>query len=89
MVGGVIAKVNPEKCAVCLTCVRVCPYSVPKIELSLKGTGAGGGAAHIEAVQCHGCGNCASECPNKAIQLQHYMDDQVQAKVAGLFKEVL
>ncbi len=29
--GGIVAKVEPEKCAACLTCVRVCPYSVPVI----------------------------------------------------------
>ena len=31
-VGGVVAAVDPDKCAVCLTCVRTCPYGVPKIK---------------------------------------------------------
>ena len=30
-VGGVVAVVNPELCAVCLTCVRACPFNVPVI----------------------------------------------------------
>jgi len=81
MVGGVIAVVDEDKCAACLTCVRVCAYGVPSINARFK--------AEINAVQCHGCGTCAAECPGKAIQLQHYKDDQLQAKVDGLFAEVL
>ncbi len=80
MVGGVVAVVEEDKCAACLTCVRVCAYGVPKINARFK--------AEINAVQCHGCGTCVAECPGKAIQLQHYKDNQVLAKVAGLFQEV-
>jgi len=75
-----VVNVNPDKCAACLTCVRICPYSVPRIGED--------GKACIEAVQCHGCGSCAGECPNKAIQLQHYKDNQILEKVRALFKEV-
>ena len=80
MVGGVVAVVDPDKCAACLTCVRVCPFSVPKINEDE--------VAEINAVQCHGCGNCAADCPGKAIQLQHYNDEQLVAKIAGLFEGV-
>ncbi len=70
-VGGVVATVDPKKCSVCLTCVRTCPYGVPKIV---------DGAAHIEVAQCYGCGACAAECPGKAITLQHFTDAQILAK---------
>ena len=43
------------------------------------------GAAHIEAAACQGCGICAAECPAKAIQLLHFKDGQVVAKVEALF----
>lgn len=80
MVGGVVTLVDESKCAACLTCVRVCPYNVPRIiERNV---------AEINAVQCMGCGTCAGECPAKAIQLQFYRDDQLLAKVAGLFGKV-
>ncbi len=79
MVGGVVAAVTPEKCAACLTCVRVCPYSVPKIGPDMVAT--------IDAVQCHGCGTCVGECPAKAIELQHYTDAQMLAKISAV-KEV-
>ncbi|KPK92290.1 MAG: hypothetical protein AMJ94_05395 [Deltaproteobacteria bacterium SM23_61] len=71
-ISGVVSVVDPDKCAACLTCVRVCPYNVPVINKD--------GVAEIEAAMCHGCGICASECPGKAIKLQHFTDEQVMAK---------
>jgi len=76
---GVVAVVQQDKCAACLTCVRLCPYNAPKIRNY---------AAEIEAVVCQGCGSCAGECPNKAITLQHYKDSMQIAMCKGLFKEV-
>jgi heterodisulfide reductase subunit A-like polyferredoxin len=71
MVGGVVSKVDPERCAACLCCVRACPYGVPRISAE--------GAAEIEPAQCQGCGVCAAECPGKAIDLQHFTDAQLSA----------
>ncbi len=78
-VGGVVAKVDPEKCAVCLICVRTCPYNVPYIHED--------GYSYIDPSRCHGCGNCAAECPNKAIELQHYKDRQIREKSRALLEE--
>ena len=77
-VGGIVARVDEENCAACLTCVRVCPYDVPFINEE--------GVAQIDAAKCQGCGSCAAECPGKAIQLQHYEDKQIIAKSIALFK---
>jgi len=79
MVGGVVAEVTPEKCAVCLTCVRTCPYHIPYIHAD--------GYAKIEPFECHGCGACVAECPGKAIQLKHFTDQQIMAKTDALFQE--
>ena len=75
-VGGVVATVDPQKCAVCLTCVRTCPYGVPRIK---------DGAAYIEVASCYGCGACVAECPGKAISLQHFTDEQILAKERAAF----
>lgn len=80
MVGGVVADVTQEKCAVCLTCVRTCPYNIPYIHAD--------GYAKIEPSECHGCGACVAECPGKAIQLNHFTDQQLIAKTNALFEEV-
>jgi len=77
-VGGVVATVDEEKCAACLTCVRVCPYDVPFINEE--------GVAQIDSARCQGCGSCASECPGKAIELQHFTDEGMIAKSIALLR---
>jgi heterodisulfide reductase subunit A len=78
-VGGVVAKVEADKCAVCLICVRACPYDVPTIHED--------GYSTIDPSRCQGCGTCVAECPNKAIELQHYTDHQILEKGKALIGE--
>jgi heterodisulfide reductase subunit A len=78
LVGGVVATVNPDLCAACLTCVRTCPYDAPRIGVE--------GYAIIDPAECRGCGACVAECPGKAISLQHFTDEQIIAKTDALFK---
>jgi len=81
-----VAHVDSTKCVGCLTCVRICPYDVPKVSHEFIGVGEIVGAAYIEPAVCHGCGSCASECPAQAIQLLHYTDAQMLTKVDALFR---
>ena len=73
---GEVSVVDGEKCAACLTCVRLCPFHVPYINKD--------GVACIEGAACQGCGVCVSACPRKAIQLQHYEDVQIIAKCEAI-----
>jgi heterodisulfide reductase subunit A-like polyferredoxin len=84
LAGGQVAAVDPLACTGCLTCVRVCPFGVPGIAPEVGGVGGILGAATIEAAVCRGCGICVAECPARAIQLQHFTDEQGAAKVAAL-----
>ena len=79
LVGGITAVVDPDRCAVCCTCVRTCPYHVPVIGPD--------GCAVIDTAGCHGCGSCVAECPGKAITLKHFTDEQLIAKTVALFTE--
>ena len=79
-VGGVIAVVEGERCAACLTCVRVCPYEVPMINAK--------GEAEIDLAKCKGCGSCVAECPARAIELMHFKDPQLWAKCQALIMDV-
>jgi heterodisulfide reductase subunit A len=78
--GASVAKVDGEKCAACLICVRVCPYNVPFINAE--------GYSEIDPAKCHGCGTCVADCPARAIQLMEYEDDQILAKLDGLFERM-
>jgi heterodisulfide reductase subunit A-like polyferredoxin len=84
-VGGVVAQVDPAKCTACLTCVRICPFGAVGINAEQSGVGRILGAAEVTAAACRGCGLCAAECPAKAIQLQHFTDDQILSKEEALF----
>ena len=76
-ISGVVAHVDPDRCAACLVCVRTCPYGVPQINLE--------NVSEINEAMCQGCGTCASECPAMVIQLSHYEDDQLSAKIKTLY----
>jgi heterodisulfide reductase subunit A-like polyferredoxin len=80
-----VAVVDQMKCVGCLTCVRICPYDVPRVRYEMTGVGSILGAAYIEPAVCHGCGSCVSECPAQAIQLMHSSDVQTFAKIDALF----
>ena len=79
-VGGAVAVVDPQKCAICLTCLRTCPFGVPRVDQAE-------GVVAIDPVVCLGCGNCASACPRKAIEVMHHRDRQFVAKIGGLAAE--
>jgi heterodisulfide reductase subunit A-like polyferredoxin len=75
-VGGEVAVVDAERCVACLTCVRTCPFGVPQLNQD--------GVVYIDPAACHGCGNCASACPRKLIEVQHHTDAQILAKTTAL-----
>jgi heterodisulfide reductase subunit A len=70
---GVYSTVIAENCAVCLTCVRACPYGIPVINEEHT--------AYINPALCQGCGICVAECPAKTITLGRYMDENINAKL--------
>lgn len=70
------AVVDPDKCALCLTCVRSCPFQAMRV-------GAGKGAAESIPEVCQRCGICAGECPAKAIELPVYSDRILLGQLAG------
>jgi heterodisulfide reductase subunit A2 len=69
-----VAKVSFGDCTSCLTCVRSCPYSVPRIGKEGYPRNGKKGRAFIDVFRCQGCGACVSECPAKAISLERFSD---------------
>jgi heterodisulfide reductase subunit A-like polyferredoxin len=81
VLGGQISRVDVRKCVSCLTCVKVCPYGAPEVSAA-----NGKNRVEIQAAKCMGCGSCAAECPAKAIQLQHFVDDQIAAAIDAMLE---
>ncbi|NIQ39807.1 MAG: 4Fe-4S dicluster domain-containing protein [Proteobacteria bacterium] len=85
-----VAEIDPEKCAVCLTCPRVCPHSAIVVEkYAEKNIYVTKGyekdfqwkAARILPAQCYACGICVSSCPTKAITLKHLTDAEITQQI--------
>lgn len=70
---GIVSTVDPTNCAVCLTCVRACPYGVPFINDQHS--------AEINPALCQGCGICVAECPAKTIYMGRFEDRNIRAKL--------
>ena len=76
------AVVDPDKCVLCLTCVRLCPHGAIAIDGQK-------GAAAVSDVSCQRCGLCAAECPAQAITLPRYTDAEMSADVGDAPRETV
>jgi quinone-modifying oxidoreductase, subunit QmoB len=70
------AVVDEKKCAVCLTCVRMCPHGAIGI----------GKKAKTDPESCFRCGICVVECPMKAIAFE---SESVESSLKGRIKQSL
>jgi len=77
-----VASIDVKRCASCLTCVRVCPYGVPRVGGDGFPQGWPRSRPHIDEVRCQGCGTCVAECPARAIALESCGDEQLVASGA-------
>ncbi len=69
---GAGAECIEEKCAVCLTCVRICPFGVPIFKEKIQ----------MPSDKCQSCGICATECPALAISMKGYSVDKIKEEIA-------
>jgi len=72
------ALADEEKCAGCLTCVRICPFGVATVEQT----------AVMPQELCQACGLCAAECPAAAIALKRFGTNQMKEEMEGLFEGI-
>jgi heterodisulfide reductase subunit A len=77
-VGAEVSYVDQSKCISCMTCVKVCPYGAPSVNVDRK--------AEIISAKCMGCGICTAECPACAIQLNNFESRQFKAMLDELFE---
>jgi heterodisulfide reductase subunit A len=78
-----VAKVNPELCTWCGSCMEACPYdAVQRISIDGKEI------AEINAILCKGEGACVPVCPEQAIDIEGYTNEQIKSMIDSLAKEV-
>ncbi|MFW6011155.1 MAG: 4Fe-4S binding protein, partial [Desulfosalsimonas sp.] len=74
MVGGVVARIEPELCCGCMGCVNVCPYGAISFN-------TGKNVAEVNQALCKGCGACAATCPSEAAILMGFTNQQFYAQI--------
>lgn len=63
------AKVDPQLCTGCATCLEKCYFEA----VSMEGEG---GSARVDHEKCMGCGLCVASCPSGAITLQEIRPEE-------------
>ncbi|UCH33774.1 MAG: FAD-dependent oxidoreductase [Armatimonadota bacterium] len=71
------AFVDEERCAACLTCVRICPFGVAAVTST----------AAMPEEKCQACGLCAAVCPAAAIALKRFGAERVKDDLERVLSE--
>jgi heterodisulfide reductase subunit A len=81
-VSPVTSWIDPDICAGCQTCIKLCAYSA--IEFNERR-----GVSEVNEAVCKGCGSCAAFCPSGAARVKHFTPRQIFAEIEGLLDEVV
>jgi len=73
---GTVAKIDPDSCVGCLTCLPLCPYEAITYNLIKR-------VCEVNQILCKGCGNCASACPSHSANLRGYKPEQLLVQIGA------
>lgn len=71
------AFVDEDRCAACLTCVRICPFDVATVT----------NTATMPQEKCLACGLCAAVCPAAAIALKRFGAERIADDLKRLLSQ--
>jgi heterodisulfide reductase subunit A len=80
----IVAFVDEERCRGCGRCEKTCEYGAITITQDPK---KGALLSKIDEIRCEGCGACAVVCCNKAIHVNNFQADQVEAMIRAIVEE--
>ena len=80
-----MAFVDEERCRGCGRCEKACEYEAIEV---VKNPKTGALMSKIDEVRCEGCGACAVACCNKAITINNFKIEQVEAMIRAMAEEV-
>jgi heterodisulfide reductase subunit A len=79
-----VAFVDEDRCRGCGRCEETCEYeAIQTVQDAKKGTMV----SKIDEVRCEGCGACAVVCCNKAITVNNFTQEQVEAMIRAIAQE--
>jgi len=80
-VSPTISYIDPDICAGCQTCIKLCVYSAIEFDERRQ-------VSVVNEALCKGCGSCAGHCPSGAAQVRHFNEKQVFAELEGIMDAV-
>ena len=80
----IVAFVDEDRCRGCGRCEDTCEYQAIKV---VEVPGKGRLVSKIDEIRCEGCGACAARCCNKAITVNNFRHEQVEAMVEAMIEE--
>lgn len=80
----IVAFVDEQRCRGCGRCEKDCEFEAIEI---VKDPKTGALLSKIDEVRCEGCGACAVACCNKAITVNNFKLEQVEAMVRAIAEE--
>jgi len=81
---SIIAEIDQNICSGCGSCVSICVFNA----LSLEEDEKGHLKSNVNKILCEGCGACVATCPSRAIRMNHYTDEQIEAMIQTAFREL-
>jgi heterodisulfide reductase subunit A len=75
-----IAEVNPARCTGCMDCSEVCFFAAIEEDEYM-----GRRVASVLPGVCQGCGACVAQCPDGAMDIRSFTDEQLHAEITALF----
>jgi heterodisulfide reductase subunit A len=75
----IISSVDETKCIACALCESLCAYSAIRVTETDHGD-----KAETIAASCKGCGVCCASCPQRAITMKHFSDEELVAQIEAL-----
>lgn len=72
--------IDSEKCIGCRLCEQTCDWKALEFDKETK-------KVVVKALNCVACGTCAGACPEGAISIQGFTDDQLISQIDAVLKE--
>lgn len=81
----IVAKVNPDACSGCRSCIQACPFSaIEEDEIEDSRLKRKRAVAKVLEGVCTGCGNCTAVCRMSAIDLEGFTNRQIMEEIEAL-----